>query len=645
MQRSLLFLTIVLILSTAVAKTAVGDDTIPAGEVLVTATRREEKLLDVSHHVDVIAADEIEQSGAVNIAEVLDSRAGISISDYGPEGAQQSISLRGSTSEQVLVLVDGVRMNNAQSGGVDLSLLPLDAVERIEVVRGATSSLYGADAIGGVINIITRKEAAGSLRLSFENGSYLPGSHVTGFSLDKTENPADFADLLDTQQVTVQLSQPLDRSALNLSGSFTRAANGYIFKDTNNENRKRQNAELLGGNAAASMRVPAGTGTLGISSSFFKNSKGTPGSATSPTLDASQTDQRVQGILSWKTDDFRGSALSFDLTGHYTWSTLKYENPPSLSTHTMHSGGVDLAHELFMTSALSLIYGGNLSFDRLDSNVIGEKQRTYAGVFAELPLFLSARTTLQPALRYDYYSDFGGSLNYKLGLVHRLSETTSLKSSISKAFRAPTFNDLYWPTDPMAEGDPNLQPETSWEVDAGVTRITSGVSFDLFGFMRYSRDVILWQPGEDGVWRPSNWGEALYPGVEAAVDARLSDKLSGRVGYTYLHTYVLSGDFTIEDNKRLPMIPVHELDASLTFDDGTNLLSAGLHYESLRYERTSNEAFLPAHTLVDLLYRRQLSGSVSLYAAVDNLFNESYQSVDGYPMPRTFIRTGVDIDL
>jgi outer membrane cobalamin receptor len=331
--------------------------------------------------------------------------------------------------------------------------------------------------------------------------------------------------------------------------------------------------------------------------------------------------------------------------GHYTFQNLEYEDPPSLSTHAIHSGGIDLAHELFTTGALSFVYGGNVNYDRLDSSDVGAQARTYTGLFAEVPLYLSARATLQPAVRYDYYTDFGGSLNYKLGFVCRLSDRDAFKTSVSKSFRAPTFNDLYWPADEFAEGNPDLQPETAYELDAGYTKRSDAVTLDLFGFVRYSSDVILWQPGADGIWRPSNYGDALYPGVEVSAEWKLAKNVTGRVDYTYLHTFVLSGDFTIGDNKRLPMIPVHELETSVVFDDGKNTLSAGLRFESLRYERTSNDTYLPSHTVVDARYRRRFGEAWSLYVAADNLFNESYEIVNGYPMPGTFIRTGVELEL
>ena len=110
-------------------------------DVVITATKTEEEILEVPEHVTIVNAEQIQASGARNLGDVLEGHTGISITDYGPEGSVQSVSVRGSTSSQVLVLIDGVRQNSASSGSADLSLIPIDNIERIEIVRGGSSAL------------------------------------------------------------------------------------------------------------------------------------------------------------------------------------------------------------------------------------------------------------------------------------------------------------------------------------------------------------------------------------------------------------------------------------------------------------------------------------------------------------------------
>jgi len=620
------------------------DDAIELQEVVISATKTEQEILDVPQHVTVISGEEIEKSGATGISELLGDKTGIVINDYGPEGASQNVSMRGSTSAQVLILVDGVRMNNALSGGVDLSLIPVDNIERIEIVRGGSSALHGADAMGGVINIITKKKADNRLKVSIENGSFLPGRYVSGYSNDKTENSADYSDIVDSQKARIAYSKKLGKVNLTTAGSIERAKNGYLYKDSNLENRKRENADLLGGDFSAGIRVPAGEGTVNITGSFVRSTKGIPGSITSPTPEASQDDRRVWTSAGFHTDHFFSDLLSFDIKTYFISSELQYESPSINvdSDHKTRSTGLDLMQEILFFNRFSLIYGGNVSYDSVKSTDVGVKDRTYGGGFVETPIFVTDSLALQPALRYDYYSDFKGNLNYKIGSVYRLSSTTSIKGGIAKSFRAPTMNDLYWPADSFAEGNPNLKPETGYSIDFGITHAAEQLRFDFFGYMRYVRDVILWQPGDDGLWRPSNWGEALYPGIESSFSIKLREGAWMRLGYDFLYSFALSGGLTLKDNKRLPLTPVHSLDLGINLQHGKNFFSLSTRYESLRYEKVSNASFLPSYTVVNALYRRSYR-HFSWFIAADNLFNEQYEVVPLYPMPGSFIRSGVEM--
>ena len=131
-------------------------------EVVVTATKTERKLQDVTQSVTVIKGDDLEKSGATSVAEAINTTAGALVTDQGSIGSLQAVMLRGAPYAQVLVLLDGKRLNSAAAGGYDLSELPipLAAIDRIEIVRGPASALYGSDAVGGVVNIITKKTAA-----------------------------------------------------------------------------------------------------------------------------------------------------------------------------------------------------------------------------------------------------------------------------------------------------------------------------------------------------------------------------------------------------------------------------------------------------------------------------------------------------
>ena len=175
--------------------------------IVVTATRTATTILDSPDNVTVISSGEVTAGGAATAAEALEKAAGVEIADSGTAGSVKSVRIRGAASAQVLVLVDGVRMNDSRQGATDLSLLPVEMIERIEIVRGGTSALYGADALGGVVNIITKSRAEKSLTLSVTNGSYIPRAAVE-VSEGPTQTPVDasWLDLVDTQRIVFQAS-------------------------------------------------------------------------------------------------------------------------------------------------------------------------------------------------------------------------------------------------------------------------------------------------------------------------------------------------------------------------------------------------------------------------------------------------------
>ena len=620
-----------------------NDNDIPQlKEIVVTATRVEENPLDVPQNVTIINEKQIEQSGSKNISDLLNKQAGLQISDYGPEGAQKTVSVRGSTSAQVLVLVDGVRMNNSQSGGVDLSLIPLDSIERIEIVRGGNSSIYGADAVGGVINIITKKNGNRNLSIEIKNGSYLPKKYVKNYGSDKKEYSADPLDLVDTQKVSIQYSGKISKLNINTTGAFTKANNQFIFKDSNYEDRKRINANLSEGNFYIGTNLPTMNGYINSTNSFIYSKKGVPGSLSYVLTDAEQENINFLSSLNYNTNKFFSNNLTLDIKASFKYSQLKYTDPPSTnSLHKLYAANFDTTQEMLYFDNFYLIYGINLEYDSINSNEIESKNRLFSGVFLESPINLTESFVLQPSVRLDYYSDFGGSLNFKIGIVKNLNNTTSLKSSISKSFRAPTFNDLYWPESSFVAGNPDLKPETGYSIDFGISKRDENINYDAFAFTRYIKNVILWQPGDDGKWRPSNYGEALYPGFEGNLNLYFLKYYNFTVNYTYLYTFVLSGSYTLKDNKRLPYIPVHKLNAGFNGNWGKNLIGFDFNYMSLRYTKTSNVGYMPSHFVLNAHYKHKFNNNMTLNIDIHNLFNEQYQMEDGYPMPGTYIETGI----
>jgi vitamin B12 transporter len=631
---------------------AFADAELEVKEIVVTATRTEEEILTAPGHVTVLGEEEISRSGARNLADLLTRQAGIKVNDYGAEGAQKIISIRGSSSSQVLILVNGVRQNDSNSGGADLASIPLDNIERIEIIRGGFSSLYGADAVGGVINIITKRNADGRLKVKVENGTYIPRDAIE-VSEGPTETPVDanLLDLVDTQKVTLEYSTKIGDSDLVVMARGTRAANNFVWNDEEyiNDYRARINADLLGGGGYVSLSAPAGDGTVGANASLSYQDVGTPGSIDPSwaSSDARQKNLSAMAQMFFETDRFLTDLFSLDAQAYYKFVRLTYENPPAdANISDLHSFGLDAVQEFTVLDRVSLVYGANVLFDLVD-NTSYNKNRFSGGVFVELPLYPLLQLSIIPVLRYDYYSDFPGSFNFKLSSVYALNESIALKLSGGSSYRAPTFSDLYYPDDGFYVGNPDVKPEKAYYAELGATVATGGGYLNAFAFARYLIDGILWVFNSGiGRYEPTNINKIFYPGFEMNAEVNLWSDLWLTGAYTLIYSFILEDDttsYTFADDKRAYNTPVHTADASLEYRGAD--LTAGVSAEYVGEMETVYSGTLEDYFVLNALLRYRVSKFLTLQAAVDNILNSAYEVLGDYIAPPVSLWLGAELTL
>lgn len=618
--------------------------------VTVTASRISESSSESPPAMSVVTRADIDARGATTVADALRVAPGLALSDRGAAGSQAAVSLRGSTANQVLVLVDGVRVNDALTGLVDISAIPLESVERIEVMRGGGSSLYGGDAVGGVVNIITKKAAA-PLRIAFENSSYIPERRLAIAGV-KVEKAPTALSLVDAQKASLSWAPALGGSTLRFAAGAARAANAFTFANASGERREMQNASLLAANASAGWTLQAAGGSLSLDAKGAYSRKGVPGMEGAWTLFAREDDAEAGFVARYATERFLSDLLSLDASVRLDWASIGYEDPEHKANdghHRVSTAGLEATQRAYAADGLTLVYGASLDAARAASDTLSASERLSSGAFLEALLQLGPLSA-RPSLRYDYYSDFFsndplGPIGAGLGLAYKPSADESLKLNLSRSYRVPTFEDLHWPSQAGTSGNPGLQPETAYEANLGYDLRRNGISYVATAYLRYAKDVILWQPGADGVWRPSNYGAALYPGLEQELSATFGEGWSVSASYAYLHSLALTGGLSWSDDLRLPMTPVHRLSSTLSREAGPFSWSATAQYASLRYLKLANSAYLPAYFTLDAMARWRASNRSSAYLALDNLFDEQYSIVDGYPMPGTRLRVGVELSL
>ena len=645
-------------------------------EVVVTATRVDSSVLDSPRTISVISAQQIADSGASEVAQVINGQPGVVVNDYGPTGALKTVSLRGSTSSEVLVLLDGIRLNSSVNGEVDLSSVPMEIIDHIEIVRGGESSLYGSSAIGGVINIITKKAEKTSVSLSITNGSYIP--HAANFAspaLTTTPVAAKPLDLVDSQDVNLSMEGMLGSVGLSGGGSFTRAANGFTWNDDAVINgwRRRTNADTMAGSGFAGIRAPLFGGELSAKGIFQTSDTGAPGTLLYPNDTARQTDSFVSATAAWKTDRFFADDLTMDLKGFYRYDELGYNdlaNPPA-SLHKTQTASLDATQKLSLSERAAVVYGGNASYDSVEStNYSALHNRLNLAGFLSAPLSPLENLTITPSVRYDYYSDFTGSLSYSLSAVILLGEESSLRASFGSGYRVPTLDELYWygpyPAFPpySTYGNTALKPETSYNWEVGWSLQTKAVSLDAAVFTRLLLDGIsaIWpqNPALPG-YSPVNISRSLFPGAEIHGKLAVTDRISLEATYTFIYSLVLQYagvDYRASDDLRVPYVPLHQVSASLKYADKLISASVDVQYVGEKFTDFSNTRsfVLPGYFLADADFRLSVSDNLAFTLGAKNILDALYYTVSGgnsagfpfdpgYPMPPFSLVTGVSLKL
>jgi vitamin B12 transporter len=655
--------TLLLLLGVLACLPAWAQETPVLPEIVVTATRVDTDILDSPSAVTVITSRQIADSGATNVAEAINGAPGVVINDYGAAGATKTVSLRGATSaSQVLVLLDGVRLNSSRDGGVDLSTIPMELVDRIEIVRGGASALYGSGAIGGVINIITKKPSRAQLSFSFTNGSYLPhAGQQYSTSLAATAVDANPADLVDSQGASFSAAGSIGEVGLSGGGSFTRAANGFTWFDSTQTKdwRRMTNAGALAGTGYLGLDVPLFGGQFSAKGDITLSSLGTPGTLTAVSTQGTQSDTSAAGYLLWKTDHLFSDSSTLDLKGFYRYDALAAADPappypPAYNDlHQTQSLGLDATQKLTMDESVAAVYGASAYYDYVQSTkLMGTRDRLNLAGFISVPWSPRQELTVTPSIRYDFFSDFAGSLSYSLSGVLAVSQDSAVRLSFSSAYRAPTLNDMYW-GDPYTPGNPNLKPETSYSGEAGWKLETAPLGLDAAIFARYILDSIVWAPTGNPLfdpWTPKNLGRAFEPGVELHARVLVLDRLSLEASYTFIYSWLLNDgvtDFSFSDNLRVLFVPMHTGSLKVRYAGTLHSFGVEALYVSDRFTDSANtpSSALAGYFVANADYRFAATESLTFSLKLKNLFNTLYYTQTGYPMPPFSIETGVNVKL
>lgn len=596
----------------SISSSVVLAETLHLDDQVITATRTMQSPVPVSAAVSVITREEIENKQIQSLPQLLKQLPGVSITSNGGRGANTTVNVRGTNDKHLLVLVDGIKIGSATSGSAALQLIPVELIERIELVRGPRSSLYGSDAIGGVLQIFTRRSTERGVKpfASFSAGSR------------------------DTMNGTGGVSAVFDRGWYNVAveSEHTDSFNARAFRPAYPKAYEGDNDGYwaLSGAMSGGYRFENGLElqanylrTKGRNKFDSRSTKGTSGFYAYG--DVVQEVYGVQGRFSpvepWLVTLKAGH--SEDLGSNYQddkfysrfdsrRDTLGWQNEVRVAENQLVTVGFDYQHDRISTS-------DHYEKDQRDSSAAYGQYEIQLGKYG-----------LQASVRHDRNQQFGSKNTGGLGLSYQLTDNWLTSFSYGTGFRAPTFNDLYYPPSASTAGNPDLKPETSQSYEWGLTGDTDYGVFDVRVYETHIKDLITWA-GRSPM-RPENVDKARIRGLE------MSWKQSWEEWTFNTNATFMSPENRSKTNHRhlLPRRPKRTMNIEVDRAFGDFSIGASSYLSSQRYDSLSNaeSTRLAGFGLFDLRTEYRLTPEWRVQAVLENAFDRRYQTAQTYEQPR-----------
>ena len=588
-----------------VVMTTARAETTP--EIVITATRLPTEIDKVGSTVAVISADDIKLSQKVLFSDLLARLPGISISRSGGLGGVTTSFVRGAASERTLVLIDGVKVNDLSSpgGGYNFANVLSDDIERAEILEGPQSTLYGTDAIGGVVNIVTQS-ATKPLEVSglAEGGSFgtVRGNAAIG-SAGKRYNIRTSVSYIDTNGI-----------------SSADAANGNTEKDGYDNVTLYSKGEL---SLVGPVKVGGTMRYVKADAQFDSFAFSGPypvvdGNESSKTTEIQGSGWADVSLLNGKFDNLIRVTRSIIDRDSYQGGAINF-------TARSHETVFDYQGTVRPTDTLALLFGGNIDNNAMRTEGYGSVTTGSAdikGVFAEAQASLLGRLTLTGGVRHDHHERVGGVTTFRTTANLDFAESgTILRASWGQGFKAPTLYQLF---DPFS-GNPNLAPERSHGWDAGIEQRFLGkrVQLQATWFHRISNNEIDYN---FSTFTYGNIRATRSRGLELAATVKPLAEITVNANYSLVSAVNRTTDLPLAQR------PKHMAHGDIAWRATPLLtLSAAVDYTGARPD--SSGIPLKSHTVADLRASYALSEHLEIYGRVDNVFDAHYEDVYGYGTP------------
>ncbi len=591
------------------------DTTIVMSEVVISDNRIAYPFSEASRTMEVISKEEIRRKPVQSIPEILAYSPGVDVRQRGPMGVQSDIGIRGGTFEQTLILLNGMKLTDPQTGHHSMTIpVPLDQIERIDILKGPGARIYGQNAFAGAVNFITKVPDERQISIRGYGGSF--GSYGGNISLS------------------------LPVGIYRQSISYTRdASDGY-----------RHNTDYTINNAFYQSELPLGDGKLALQYGYSDRKFGANGFYASPKF--TEQYEEVSTSVAGVSYELTKKAFKIQPRIYWRWNRDKYlfvRDKPEVYQNLTHTNTVGLELNSSYVSKMGVtgigfefrkekigadwVRGGNESKSILDG-----KYRNTAGFFVDQKMKVGQRFDMTPGVYINWYSDFGWNAFPGIDMGYKLTDQVRIYANAGKSYRVPTFYDQYY-SSPVEQGNPDLKPEEASTYEVGTRFMDSkGISMEANYFFRDASNLIDWvYDSTISIWQSQNFQSVLTQGVELSFQTDLN--MLVRPGFP-IQSVTLSYQYLDQQIRQQEGIT-----SRYALENIRNQVIIGIDHRvfwkirnSVRIRYIDRVEQSPYWLFDDRLYYN--APALSVFVEASNLTDVHYTEVMT-PMPGRWIRAGI----
>ncbi len=624
------------------APVAQTEEVIQTEEVVVSATKTPLPVSQVTSAVEVITEQDMKKQNIRTIADALRLAQGVAAFQSGGPGTEVNARIRGGSSSQTLVLIDGAIVNSGTLGSYDFANLTTDNIERVEILRGAQSMLWGSDAMGGVINVVTKRGQGPLSATAFlEYGSF--ASLREGGTVSGKTGIVDYSLSLSRWDTSSFSAVNYRRGATERDAYRNWQGSGRIGVDLPHDGRLDFNMRWMNSDVQLD----------NISATFPADVYGSK-TRTQQYVFSGSYEQPITGWWSQKLTLARSQEASLFLPGtlQRDLSSGFLSAPFGVPNETRVLSNRLEWQQNFQITKLLLLSGGYQFREQQgenDTGLINRVLSSHAG-FAQAQFNLWDRVFATAGIRHDSYNVFGDATTYRFtgGYYHRETDT-KLRASYATGFRAPSMNELYFPN----FGNPNLGPEKSQSMDVGVDQYFLSKQLKVTGgfFWNHYRNLIITTfdpvfcaPLSTFGFCPQQLGEAATKGWEAGLSYTYSSDRAFLKGLIVQAQYTNTITRDLQTHTRLPRWPTDQWSASVSYQPIDPLWITVIgRYVGSRFNTTGEQQNLRAFDVWSLAVTYDVTKRLQAYLRAENLFNEKYEEIASAGTPIRSIFGGVRV--